>query len=223
MFRFLLAAGLLLPQVGFAQLVGGAFQEGSYVLAESRMIRYQGQLRLQDGATLVVKNPDGKNLKLTPAEVASFRIGSQRYVPAGNFHVIVGLGGLDIEAVFAEPLDSGQVQLLRCTYAANMPMATSVAGAPVGGGSWNLSTYLLRTATDARYTAVQSGAYSNGGKRFRDALKPFLATRPDLLHMLDKKRIDAKNLPAVIHALNTNQPYSPLIEPATPTRPADSR
>ena len=77
-----------------------------------------------------------------------------------------------------------------------------------------LSTYLLRTAATADYTAVQSGVYSNGGKRFRDALKPFLATRPDLLHLLERKRIDAKNLPAVVRALNTNQPYSPLLEAA---------
>ena len=215
MVRFLLAAGLLLPQISFAQLLGGgAFQEGSYVLNESRQIRYQGQLRLQDGATLVVKNPDGKNLKLSPMEVASFRLGGQRYVPAGGFHVIAGLGGMDVEVVFAEQLDSGQVQLLRYNYAVNMPMTTGAAGAPVGG-SWGLSTYLLRTAATADYTAVQSGVYSNGGKRFRDALKPFLATRPDLLHLLERKRIDAKNLPAVVRALNTNQPYSPLLEAAS--------
>ncbi|RZK16587.1 MAG: hypothetical protein EOO56_19635 [Hymenobacter sp.] len=211
MVRFLLAAGLLLPQVGRAQLLfNNPFQEGSYVLADSRTVRHAAELKLQqDGATLVVKTPRGKNLKLSPEEVASFYIGSQRYVPAGYFHVMGGLGGTDVEAVFAEQLDSGQVQLLRYDYSMNNGGSMGAGGLMTGGGTWHLSAYLLRRATEAGYTAVQSGAYSNAGKRFREALRPFLATRPDLLKLLDDNKVDIKNLPAVIHALNTNLPYSP--------------
>ena len=201
-------AGVLLPQLGWAQLFGGnSFKDGSYVLADRRTLRYTGQLKLQDGTTLVVKNPAGKNLKLNPVQVASFRIGSQRYVPAGNFHVSAGIGGMDVDAVFAEQLDSGQVQLLRYNYSLSTPGSMGAGGTMTGGGSWGLSAFLLRKPSDIGYTVAQSGPYSS--KRLREALRPFLASRPDLIKLLDDKRINDDNIQAVIHALNTNSPYSP--------------
>ena len=211
MVRFLLVVCLFWPQLSQAQLLfNNPFQEGSYVLADSRTVRHAGELTLQqNGATLVVKSLHGKNLKLGPEQVASFRIGNQHYVPAGNFHVMGGLGGADIEDIFAEQLDSGQVQLLRYDYAIQNAGSMGAGGMMMGGGSWNLSAFLLRAAGQSAYTAVQSGAYSNAGKRFREAVQPFFAARPDLVKLLDEKRIDATNLPAAIYALNRNQPFNP--------------
>jgi len=206
--RFLLLTfGLLLPQLGWAQLFGGGFADGSYILSDSRLIRLQGQLKLQSSSKLVVKNEAGKNLAFTPYEVCSFRIGSQKYVTAGGFHVIGGIGGVDIDRAFVQQLDSGVVVLLRYDYSVGTPTMNAWGGMS-GGGGWGLSTFLLSGSSIPGVTAAQASPYSSSGKKFREAVRPYFAGRPDLQKLLDTKRINANNLAAAVHAFNTNSPFT---------------
>lgn len=206
---FLLIIIVLLPELGRAQLFGGnRFEQGSYVLNDSRTVRQQGQLKLQSGSKLLVKTADGKTLKLKPEQIQSFRISNRKYVTVGNFHVKGGLGGADVDRAFVEQLDSGQVILLNYTYSVGAPMAMGAGGGMSYGGSSELSAYLLSRPGDSRATAVQGSFYTGGGKQFREAVRPYLASRPDLLKLLDEKRIASDDLPAVIHALNNNVPFN---------------
>lgn len=206
----LLASILLLPQISRAQLFGGnSFAAGSYVLADARNVRQPAQLKLQSGSKLVVKTADGQTLKFKPTQVQSFRIGSQKYIVARNFHVIGGLGGADVDDAFVEQLDSGQVVLARYDYSVGSGMSMSGGGMMTGGGSSELSALLLRGRYSSSFTAAQGGVYSSGGKRFREAVRPFLAARPDLVKLLDEKRITSDNLREAIHALNNNLPFAP--------------
>lgn len=207
---FQLAIIVLSPGLGWAQMRGNRFENGSYVLNDSRNLRQQGQLKLQSGSKLLVKTADGKTIKLKPEQIHSFRISNRKYVTASNFHVKGGLGGTDADNVFVEQLDSGQVVLLTYEYSigAGAPMMGAGGGMSYGGSS-ELSTYLLSRPGESRVTAAQGSFYTGGGKQFREAVRPYLSSRPDLVKLLDEKRISSDNLEAVIQALNHNQPFSP--------------
>ncbi|MGI4834664.1 MAG: hypothetical protein ACRYFK_14510 [Janthinobacterium lividum] len=148
-----------------------------------------------------MKYDDGKTAKLTPEQVTSFRISDHKYVTASGFHVMGGIGGADIDLVFVEQLDSGQVVLMRYEYS---------VGAPMASGSASLSTYVLSTPTIPGVAAAQAGAYSNGGKKFREVVRPYFNGRPDLQKQVEEKRITAENLPEAVHAFNTNLPFFAL-------------
>jgi hypothetical protein len=203
-----LLLGLLLPQLLRAQF--NAFESGSYVLTGSPTVRQPARLKLQSGSKLLAKTADGKTIKFKPEQIYSFQISSRKYVTASNFHVKGGLGGADIDKGFAEQLDSGQVVLLNYTYSigAGAPMMGAGGGMSYGGSS-EFNAYLLSRPGDSQVTAVQGSFYTGGGKQFREAVRPYLSSRPDLLKLLDDKRISSDDLPAVIHALNNNLPFSP--------------
>ncbi|MDJ0366578.1 hypothetical protein QMK33_15570 [Hymenobacter sp. H14-R3] len=198
----------MLAQSSQAQGTGfKKFAEGSYVLADNRAVRYPGQIKLQSGSKLVIKTPDGTTVKLKPAQLYSFIIGQRQYTTARDFRVQGGFG-TDVDEAFVEQLDSGQVMLMRYDYTVGSPMMMGAGGAMTGGGVSAMSAYLLRRPTDSTYVSVQPAFYSfAGGNRFRDAVRPFLAGHPDLLKLLDEKRITMDNLPAVIRALNAGKPY----------------
>ena len=199
--RFLvLAFALLLPLVSQSQFLDfNKFEEGSYVLATNRNVRHPGLLKLHNGGKLLLKAPDGKKTKFKPEQVSSFQIGQRHYTTARNFHVQAGFG-MAMEEAFVEQLDSGRVVLMQYEY---------TIGSGTMGGTTSMSAYLLRRSTDDTFVAVQPGAYTTaGGNHFRDAVRPFLADYPDLVKLLDGKRITMDNLPAVIHAINSNTPYS---------------
>jgi hypothetical protein len=204
----LLTAGLLLAQSTQAQSIGfKKFEEGSYVLADSRDVRHPGQIKLQSGSKVVIKNPDGTTLKLKPEAIHSFRIGKREYTTASDFRVQGGFG-MNVEEAFVERLDSGQVILMQYDYTVGRPMMMGAGGTMTGGGVSAMEAYLLRRPTDNTYVSVQPAFYSTaGGNRFRDAVRPFLAGHADLLKLLDEKRITMANLPAVIRALNAGKTY----------------
>lgn len=206
---FLLLLGSV-PHLSRAQLFGKGFETGSYVLREGPAGRQPGQLNLRNGTKLLLKTAAGKTRKLTPEQVQCFRIGPRAYVTAGDFR----LGGAYVERAFVEQLDSGQVVLLRYEYSVGAPMAMGAGGGMSYGGSSNARALLLATPGEARVTPVQGGYYSGGGKAFREAVRPYLSTRPDLVQLLEQKRITDDNLPAVIHALNHHLPF----DPAAPTQ-----
>ena len=200
----------LLSHVAWAQLFGGSsFKSGSYILTDKPGVRQPGQLKLQSGSKLAIKTTGNKTVKLTPAEVNAFWIGQQKYVVASNFHVKSGLGGTDIDKAFVQQLDSGQIMLMRYEYTVGAPIMMGAGGSMAYGGGSSNSAYLLRSRYDASATAVQAGTYSSGGKQFRETVRPFLASRPDLVKYLDEKRLTIENLPEAIHALNHNLAFNP--------------
>lgn len=205
---FLLLLIALVPHLSRAQLFGKGFEAGSYVLSEGPAVPQPGQLKLQTGTKLLLKSAAGKTQKFTPEQVQSFRLGPRAYVTAADFHVKGGLGGTYVERAFVEQLDSGQVVLLQYAYSGGAPMAMGAGGGMSYGGSSSARALLLARPGDARVTAVQGGYYSGGGKAFREAVRPYLATRPDLVQLLEQKRISEENLPAVIHALNQHLPFA---------------
>ena len=70
--------------------------------------------------------------------------------------------------------------------------------------------YLLHPASTFTVTPIQLG-WSKNSPPFREALRPYLAARPDLLQLLDAKSLSPEQLPVLIHALNHNLPYSPPV------------
>ncbi|GAB3651568.1 hypothetical protein GCM10027594_26630 [Hymenobacter agri] len=199
------SSAFLLPAISRAQLFG-RFENGSYVLNESRNTRQQGQLKLQSSQKLLVKAANGKTIKLTPEQVASFRIDTRKYVTVGNFHVRGGLNA-DIAKGFAEQLDSGRVVLLNYTYSDGGAPIMGAGGMNYGGGNYESHAYLLNWPGESEVIPVQGSFYTGGGKQFREAVRPFLFSRPDLEKLLDDKLISSDDLPTVIHALNNNLPY----------------
>lgn len=204
---YLLFALLLLPEVVSAQLFKGP-EKGSYILNDNRKVRQQGNLKLQSNSKLVVKTAAGETLKLTPEQVYSAWLGSKHYVTIGGFHVKGGLGGTDVDMAFVEQLDSGKVTLMRYDYSVGAPGGMGPGGMSYGGSS-SSSAYLLDGLYAGSVTVAQSGTYSNGGKQFREAVRPYLASRADLVKLLDEKRITTSNLQEAIHALDHNLPFNP--------------
>lgn len=202
---FLLFAGLLLPQVLLAQF--NSFESGSYVLTNRPNIRHQCKLKLRSNDQLVVKDANGKNQKLTAYEVLSFRLGERRYIAAGGFQVGAGIGSDIVGRAFVEQLDSGQVVLLRYIYSTGGAPMAGVGGAMMYSGGSTRTLYLLRRGYSL--SPIPANSLSGGGKRFREALLPYLSARPDLVKLVDEKLVTDDDLPAIVHALNTGQPYAP--------------
>ena len=196
---FILLIGLLPPQLVRAQLFN-SFGNGSYILNDDRTTRRQGQLKLQGSDRLVVKPGDGKTLKFGPEQVAAFWIGPKKYVTVSSINVKAGIiSGADLDNAFVEQLDSGRVVLMRLNYS---------TGNGYSGG-YSGSAYVLRSGYYGSPVVVQGGTYSSGGMNFRELMRPFLATRPELVKYLDEKRINIDNLGSAIYALNHNLPFTP--------------
>ena len=68
--------------------------------------------------------------------------------------------------------------------------------------------YLLRTGgTLAAITGKWSG-------EFRNDLLPIIASRPDLVRLVESKYVTADDMPDIIHALNTGKSFRVLEIPA---------
>ncbi len=200
----LLAGGLLLPRLLFAQ-VFKHYEVGTYVLTSQPQVQQTGGLYLQTGEQLVARDIAGKTTVLTPSQVRSFRVGSRKFVVTGGFQTRSGLGDQYVRQAFAEQLDSGRVVLLRYeSPVGNSP--TPGSGDVAYGGGATVTVYLLRHAGEMAVTPVQAN-WSQNNKRLPEALRPFLVARPDLTKLLEEKRLAPDKLPLLIHALNAGEPY----------------
>ena len=205
-FLFYLLAALLLPQAVKAQF--NSFQAGSYVLARSPKVSHQSKLKLQGAYLLLVKAESGQKTPFLPAEILSFRIGQKKYVAVGGFAAKLGPGGDNlVSRGFAEELDSGRVVLMRFEYVVDSPMMMTSGGMMSGGSSFPRVLYLLRRSSEEKVESLPASWLTGGGKKFEEALLPYLSSRPDLTQLVTDKSITTDNLAAVIRALNTNQPF----------------
>ncbi|TVT43514.1 hypothetical protein FNT36_05345 [Hymenobacter setariae] len=185
-------------------LFGSTAEEGSYILVDNIRVRYTGKLKIFT-KELVVKEK-GKTIHWHPDEVHSIRIGERRYTTARGFRTKSGFGSrVEENNVFVELLDSGKISLMRYDYS---------VGAP--GSSSQLTAYLLKEADQDTAVTIPVSVYTGKGKRFRDALAPYVMKRPDLVKLLEDGSISIESLPALIHALNTNSPF------IRPTRPGST-
>lgn len=185
----MLAANLL-PH--FAQAQFTSFEPGAYLLASAPTVVQKAELKLRGSSELLVKDQSGQKLKLTPKDVIAFRIGENKYMAVSDFTVGAGLNSFDVDQAFAQSLESGAVELLYYEFK---------------GYNYSGSAYLLRT-TSLSTVAVARGSLG-AGKRFRETVRPFLASRPELIKYLEEKRINIDNLAEAIHALNRNLPFTP--------------
>lgn len=197
--------GFVLPQTAAAQLIRH-FEVGSYVLQTEPTVAHPAGLYTPDGQQLLVHDLSGRTETLTPLQVSSFRMAGRRFVTTGGFTARTGGNRGYVPQAFAEQLDSGQVMLLRYTNPAGTTSGVSQSGAFVYGGPSSSTVYLLRTGNkEAALTTVESN-WSRRDPQLLAALRPYLAARPDLLQLLEAKRLAPKQLPIIIHALNSGQP-----------------
>ncbi|MCR5889154.1 hypothetical protein LRS06_15560 [Hymenobacter sp. J193] len=201
-----LIAFLLLPQYLLAQFK--SFEPGSYTPANSRAVRLQGQLKLRNGELLIVKGADGKKLQLTPYDVSSFQIGEKHYTTASGFEVGSGLMSDFVGKAFVQIIDSGQVMLLRYEYTTANGPHVGAGGVMTGGGTNTQELYLLRWTNDYKVYPISANWLSGGGQKFRQAILPHLSKRPDLAKLVEEKKITLSELPNLVRAINTGQPYS---------------
>lgn len=203
------SVAIALPQLAHAQLFKNV-EIGSFVLSATPQLRQTAGLYLRNSEQLVVRDLAGKNTTFSPQQVRSFKIGQRQFVTTGGFKLS---GEGYVTQAFAEQLDSGQVVLLRYQVLPNNAATRGNIGYDSEAGK---SIYLLRSATASTVTPIQAG-WSRKSAAFQEALRPYLASRPDLLQLLATKSLAPKQLPLVIHALNQNLPYG-----AEPKRPASN-
>jgi hypothetical protein len=178
-------------------LFGEGAQPGTYTLVDDSRKVYHGALKVY-AHELVAKDQAGHTIKYQPEEVYRVQLGGIRYITASGFQTKSGFWSTtQSRKSFVELLDSGQVTLCRFRY--------SVAGPSYS--STNLLTYMLLDAATDSVTTIPVSAYTGKGKRFRDALAPFVAQRPDLQALLQAGTVTIDQLPAFVHALNYQLPF----------------
>ena len=203
--QILLPTLLLLTLAAHAQSgMANDFEPGTYVLESSPSSPLVGMLKLNDSGRLVVQKFRSKNLKLSSDDVITFRLGTHKYVVAANFEVDKGLVTTTVAKAFVEQVDSGRVVLLHYSYTVGSGPMMGSGGMMAGGIASYRDLYLL--LIDDVLTPVQVNA-NNSGRTFRKILLPFLATRPDLVNLLEGKHLSADDMPAIIHALNTGKAF----------------
>ncbi|MCR5889153.1 hypothetical protein LRS06_15555 [Hymenobacter sp. J193] len=189
---------LSLPQMASAQY---DFSPGSYVLESNPQIRLKGYLK-QNAKALVVQNVNGKNIKHPFDSVRSFKIELHSYIKASGFTIDKGFTGELAKDLFVELLDSGAVSLMRYRYPQNSIVT------PNGLMSTSPPTlYLLRRASERESISIPYAVIDGAGKRFREALLPFVSARPDLIAALRDKKVTIYNLVTFISSLNRNEPF----------------
>jgi hypothetical protein len=184
---------------------------GSYVLRASPQVRQQGGLYLRNSEQLVVSDLAGKKTSFSPQQVSSFQIDKQRFVTTGGFQLpSSGVNKTYVTNAFAAQLDSGQVMLLRYQ---TLPSTAATRGNIGYDNAAGQQVYLLRFANTSDLTPVLT-SWSKKSTLFQAAMRPYLASRPDLAQLLEAKQLAPKQLPLIIHLLNNNLPYSAASERA---------
>jgi hypothetical protein len=174
------------------------FEHGSYLLKNAPELQKTGLLRTGNKNLVVKETQDGKTLIFPWSEVLSYRLGLRRYIRARGFAVRSPYGGIEnvTEDVFVELLDSGSVSLMRYQYYVNAGMNRLLD-----------TIYLIQRTGEANATIIPYSAFDGPGKKFREALAPFVTDRRDLVALLNDKKITVYNLQTFIHAFNKKESF----------------
>ena len=179
-------------------LFNGKGWPGTYVLNADRQTRHLGSLRVY-ARELIVFTDQGKTLRYRPEDVSRVQIGRVRYTTARGFRTKTGLwSSHQAQRLFVEVLDSGQVSLLRYTH---------YVGGHDNTSTTTLATYLLAAAPVDSVVTLPVSDRTGQGKNFRAVLMPYLASRPDLLQLVEHGAITIDTLPALLRAFNSGQPF----------------
>jgi hypothetical protein len=181
-------------------LAGPEGAAGSYVLLNEPQVRHTGLLKVS-ARLLSGKDSDGQKISRRPGEVASLRVGQQRYTTAQGFTVRNGLfEHVENDKVFVELLDSGQVSLLRYTSRLRTGQL---------GTTSDFTAYLVQQNGQPTATTLytDAGSYLKNYQALDAALRPYALNRPDLLKLLDANRVGPTQLTRFFHALNTNSDF----------------
>ena len=190
-------------------LFNGKGWPGTYILMADRQQSHTGSLRVY-AHELLVFTDQGKTLRYKPQEVYRVQVGQVRYTTAQGFKTKSGLWATRQSGrLFVEVLDSGRVSLLRYTH---------YVGGHDNTSSTPLATYLLHEASADSVVTLPVNSDTGKGKRFREVLLPYFASRPDLLPLLEHEAITIDTLPALLHALNSGEPF-PFSIIGLPARP----
>jgi len=195
-----LGAGRVAQAQVSLNLAGPEGAPGSYVLLNDPQVRHTGLLKVS-ARQLSGKDADGQKVVRHPGEVASLRVGQQRYTTAQGFTVRNGLfEHTENDKVFVELLDSGRVSLLRYT--------SRLRTGQLGTAS-DFTAYLVREGAQPTATTLytDNGVYLKNYQALNTALRPYAADRPDLLRLLDANRVGPTQLTRFFHALNTNSDF----------------
>jgi len=200
LFTCLLLLGMLRPvraQMHKSLLFNGKGWPGTYVLAADRQQAHTGSLQVY-AHELVVYTDQGKTLHYKPQDVYRVQVGRVRYTTAQGFRVKSGLWATkQTSRLFVEVLDSGRVSLLRYTH---------YVGGHDNTATTTLATYLLHEASaDSVVTLPINSA--GKGRRFQQVLLPYFASRPDLRQLVEYGAITVDNLPALVRAYNSGEPF----------------
>ncbi|MBT2557185.1 hypothetical protein J7E24_05270 [Hymenobacter sp. ISL-91] len=207
---FLLASILLISglitearaQIDDNTVVIGPGDLGYYILTDNRIKQYPARLKVF-ASQLVAKDERGEVSKWKPEEVYYVRTAKQRFIALQDFSIKNTFGYLEIKRpVFVQLLDSGTFCLMRYD------------------GGYIPTLLLARTGVEERpltipYDASSGiGKHLGAGKKFREALAPYVTTRPDLQQLLADKKVSIDNLAFFVKAINTGQPFDgPLAKP----------
>jgi hypothetical protein len=179
-------------------LFNGKGWPGTYTLLADRQQPHRGSLRVY-ARELVVFTDQGQTLRYKPEEVYRVQVGRVRYTTAQGFKTQSGLWATQQSGrLFVEVLDSGRVSLLRYTHYVGGHDNTSTTALP---------TYLLHEAAADSVVALPVDADTGKGKRFQQTLLPYFAARPDLRQLVEYGAITIDNLPALVRALNSGEPF----------------
>lgn len=186
-------------------------QPGTYVLNADRRTRHTGRLRVY-AHELVAKDEQGHTLKYRPGDVYWARIGRTHYSTARGFKTRSGLwANKQDNKLFVEVLDSGRISLFRYTYYTGGANHTTAA----------LATYLLQETAADSAVALPVRGDTGKGKRFQEVLMPYIASRPDLLQLVERGAITIDTLPALLRAFNSGEPFPYTTIGLPPARPRE--
>lgn len=194
----LLAKGVLSEAQAQARdntLLVGAGEPGYYILTDNRIKQYPAKLKVF-ASQLVAKDERGEISKWKPEEVYYVRTAKQRFIALQDFSIKNTLGYLEIKKpVFVQLLDSGTFCLMRYDggYLPALLLARTGAEEPPLTIPYDASSGI--------------GKHLGAGKKFREALAPYAATRPDLQQLLADKKISIDNLAFFVRAINTGKPF----------------
>ena len=181
-FLLLLLLAAFAPFLGLAQ---AEFVPGTYELTDGT--KGTGLLNYETGfkAKLLVKDsaadPTGKASKkgqaYSPEQLRSFDLGSDHYVKLHSIELDFNMGKSTKKDDFAKVLETGKLELLH--YQVFYVERGAFANGMGNRSRENMMVYLLRWPGEDKATMIPNG------RKYKEMLAHFFASRPDLVKKLD--------------------------------------
>lgn len=142
-----------------------------------------------------IELPSGQQVQYAPHEIVAFTVGNKWFISTSETAQppAPGSAGYYI-GDFVQVVDTGKVIMVR-----------RYSQRPVQGGAPRISSKLMvRRREDLFWRRIPHGLNSST-KKFRTAVAPFFAGRPDLLEALERKAITFENFERCVKAYNSGE------------------